>query len=86
LAFETVKKLVSFLQHVQIPILGVIENMWLDPCMSLEKRILDMNLIYSGKVSYDPALETSLSNVDQLLVTSFSRQLKKIVAMSFPTK
>ena len=54
--------------------------------MSLKKRILEMDLTYSGKISYDPTLETSLNDVNQLLATSFSRQLKKIVTMFFPTK
>lgn len=86
LAFETVKKLTSLLLHVQIPILGVIENMQLNQSASLKGRIVDTALPYSGTISYDPTLEGALGNINKLLDTTFAKQLKKIVATVFPAK
>jgi len=79
LAFETVKKLISLLSELNIPVVGVIENMKMKESPFIKERIEEKGIEFWGDVPFDPQLEESIGDVRRLLKTEFSRSLEEIV-------
>jgi len=79
LAFETVRKLISLLSELNIPVVGVIENMKMKDSPFIKERIEEKGIEFWGDVPFDPQLEESIGDVSRLLKTEFSRSLEEIV-------
>ena len=79
LAFETVKKLIGLLSELNIPVIGVIENMKMKDSPFIKKKIEEKHIEFWGEVPFDPRLEESIGDVTRLLGTEFSRSLEEIV-------
>ena len=79
LAFETVKKLIGLLSELNIPVIGVIENMKMKDSPFIKKKIEEKDIEFWGEVPFDPRLEESIGDVTRLLGTEFSRSLEEIV-------
>jgi len=78
LAFETVKKLVGMLRELDVPIVGVVENMKTGLSnIQQESRKLDVRFL--GEIPYDPAVEENLGNVDGLLKTVFAKEVERLL-------
>ena len=80
LAFETVRKLVSLLTELKIPIIGVIENMKMKDSTFIQQRVEGKGIIFWGEIPFDNKLEESIGNVNRLLETVFARKLEETVS------
>jgi ATP-binding protein involved in chromosome partitioning len=83
LAFEVVKKQVSLLQELHMPLVGVVENMKMAPSDAVEKATEKLGLKYLGSIAYDPAVEDAIGNPAKLMQTAMGKaitQIKKAAA------
>jgi len=79
-AFETVRKLIALLQKLKVPMLGVVENMVMNPSSSAREKVEKLGVRFIGAVNYDCALEHTLGNVDELLKTRFAEAIDAITS------
>ena len=80
LAFETVKKLANLLQELQIPVLGVIENMKMNPSDNVERETEKLGIPFLGAILYDSSVEQAIGNVQKLLDTAIVHRNKEITS------
>jgi len=78
LAFEVVKKQLSLLCELKIPIIGVIENMQMDKSNCVQAETEKIGLSYLGKIPYDSKVEVSIGNPTELLETTIGKALAQI--------
>lgn len=83
LAFETVKKLSSLLLDLNIPILGVIENMKITKEHKIEQQTKKIGLYFLAEIPYDHKVEESIGNAIALQKTSIAHGTKEIVEAIF---
>jgi ATP-binding protein involved in chromosome partitioning len=79
LALLTVIKLLDLLKSINIPIIGVIENMKTFPRKSIKQEIKQKNVIFLGSIPFDKELEGSIGKPEQLINTRFALRLYKIL-------
>lgn len=80
LAFETVRKLLSLLTELKIPIIGVIENMKMKDSPFIQKQVEGKDITFWGEIPFDNGLEESIGKVNRLLETVFARKLEETVS------
>ena len=83
LAFEVVKKQVLLLCELNMPIVGVVENMKMDKANVVELATEKLGLRYLGSIPYDPTVETAIGNHKNCLETAVGKtmdQIKKAAA------
>ena len=78
LAFETVKKLVSLLQELKVPVVGIVENMKMTESRNVQQQTEAFGIKFLGEISYDVEIEGAIGNPDELLCTVLGRKIKKI--------
>lgn len=78
IAYETVSKLIALLSELNIPILGVIENMRRPSDRA--RSAFDMRL--GGELPFDEGLEDALGDPERFLQTGFARRLREIATNS----
>ncbi|MGB9718400.1 MAG: P-loop NTPase [Thermoproteota archaeon] len=78
LAFETARKLVFMLKELNIPIVGIVENMKAGSS-SIRQESLRLNVKFLGEIPYDPRIEANLGNAEGLLETVFAREAEKLL-------
>ena len=78
-ALETVKKVLKMLKELEVPIIGVIENMIITKSAFVKEQIKTFNAPFLGEIDFDKNLEDSIGDVNKLLKTDFAENLKKIV-------
>ncbi|MEM1589586.1 MAG: P-loop NTPase, partial [Candidatus Bathyarchaeia archaeon] len=78
LAFETVEKLLELLRGLNVPVIGVLENMKMGRSFSVKDRVVEMGVPFLGELPFDPDVEDALGNVDALSRTAFARKLAEI--------
>ena len=76
---ETVKKMLSMLKELEIPILGVIENMKTTNSSFVKNQLRVFDIPFLGKIDLDEELENSMGNTNKLLKTNFAKNLEKII-------
>jgi len=81
LAFETVKKVVTLLSEMKVPIAGMIENMKVKGSRFIEEQAVILRVPYWGALPYDTQIEDSLGSVSKLLRTSFGKELREMVLL-----
>ena len=79
LAFETVRKFVDLLLELDVPILGVIENIKMTDPKFIRRRIEEKGIKFWGEIPFDKNLEESIGDVGKLLSTKFGKTLERIV-------
>ncbi len=79
LAFETVRKLTSLLSELEIPIVGVIENMKMKESQFIQRQVECKGIRFLGEIPFDATLEEAIGTLDRLLETEFSRKLEEIL-------
>jgi ATP-binding protein involved in chromosome partitioning len=79
IALETVKKFVTILKELNIPLMGIVENMKMQNSSNVKKAAESLNTSFLGEIPYDPSFEKSLGDVDRLLNTVFAKNVKKII-------
>jgi ATP-binding protein involved in chromosome partitioning len=70
-AYETVRKQIKLLHELNIPTIGIVENMVMKPTMYVSERAKEDNTAYLGAINYDPTLEDALGDVELLKKTEF---------------
>jgi ATP-binding protein involved in chromosome partitioning len=78
LAFEVVKKQVSLLCELKMPIIGVVENMKMDKTNGIQAETLKLGLNYLGAIPYDPQVEAAIGNPTKLLDTALGKAMSQI--------
>ncbi len=78
-ALGTVKKMLSMLKELNLPIIGLLENMKTRNSISIEEKISGFDIPYLGAIDFDENLESSLGDGNRLLETAFARRLREIL-------
>ncbi len=86
LAFETVKKQVNLLRELEMPIIGVIENMKMNVAEGIEEETGKLGLKYLGEIPYDPKVESAMGDKIELLNTAIAKKLKHIAKSTILTQ
>jgi len=82
LAFETVKKLIDLLFELNVPIVGVIENMKMEESTFIRERIREIGLKYLGEIPFDHALEEAIGDPNRFSKTVFAERIREILEMN----
>ncbi len=78
LAFEVVKKQVSLLCELKMPIIGVVENMKMNKAHCIQIETEKLGLRYLGEIPYDPKVEAAIGNPTKLLATAVGKNMPQI--------
>jgi ATP-binding protein involved in chromosome partitioning len=78
LAFETVKKQVSLLCALKMPIIGVIENMKMDKAKGIAEETGKLRLKFLGEIPFDPQVEDAIGDVEKLLNTAIGKKIRQV--------
>jgi len=79
-AFETVRKLIAMLQSLKVPVLGVVENMAMNPSRLVREKVEKLGVHFVGVINYDEELEQTFGNVERLLRTRFAEAVRMIAS------
>ena len=79
-ALAAVEKLLTILKEMNLPIIGVIENMVMHPNSVIKNALTKQRIHYLGQIPYDHKLEESLGKPNILLKTDFSTTLQLLSA------
>jgi len=82
LAFETVRKLISLLKELKIPVLGVVENMRMNDSKTIQQQTQKLGLNFLGEIPYDRKVEEAIGNIDKLLNTILAKKVEEIAERS----
>ena len=77
-AFETVRKQLVLLKELNVPVIGVVENMQMKPSDYVKDQ-LEGNVPYLGSIGYDQDLEDSFGNVEKVKESDFYVSVKKLL-------
>ena len=78
-AMGAVSKLLLMLKEMNLPVIGVVENMKTKQSDYIKDSVSEIGLDYINSVSFDNDLEESIGNPDKLLNTCFMKELDGIV-------
>jgi len=78
LAFETVKKQVTLLCELKLPIIGVVENMKLDKAKGVQGETEKLGLKFLGDIPFDPQVEGAIGDKAMLLKTAVGERIQQI--------
>ena len=76
-AYETVRKQLILLTGLNVPVIGVIENMVMHS-PRLRSQVEEDGANYLGSINYDPVLEEALGDTEMLKKTAMYAELTKI--------
>jgi len=79
LAFETVKKLLYLLSELNIPIIGVIENLKMNKSKFIQQQVEGKNIPFWGEIPFDIKLEEAIGDIHKLLSTEFGKKIEEII-------
>jgi ATP-binding protein involved in chromosome partitioning len=77
LAFETVKKQV-LLQDLQVPIIGVVENMKMDKSENIARETEKLGLKFLAGIPYDPEVEDAIGDLTKLRSTTIAKKIQEV--------
>ena len=77
-AYETVRKQLALLKKLQIPIIGVVENMTREPTDYVSLKVENDGAQYLGAIGYDERLEESIGDEARLKETKFYAEASKL--------
>jgi len=78
LAFETVKKQLSLLQELKMPIIGVVENMKMNTAKSIQQQTEQLGIRFLGEIPYDAQVEDAIGYETKLLSTAIAKKVNEI--------
>jgi ATP-binding protein involved in chromosome partitioning len=76
---ETVKKVIKMLAELNVPIIGVIENMKMKESSVVKEELDGFNVPLLGAIEFDMKLEDSIGDANALLDGDVAVRLKEIV-------
>jgi len=74
-----VGKLLNILKELNLPIIGVIENMKMTDSKLVNDSVSKMDLKYLGYISFDSNIEDSIGYTNKLLKCDFMKDLNKVI-------
>jgi ATP-binding protein involved in chromosome partitioning len=77
-AYQSVKRLLILLKELNIPLLGVIENIVMKPNDYIKKQLEKIQVKYNGAIHYDERLEEAIGRVDKIRDTKFWKTVRNI--------
>lgn len=80
-AFETVRKLIALLQNLNVSIIGVVENMVVNPSSLVREKVGKLGVHYAGAINYDSELEQTFGNVEKLMKTRFAEAMNPVLSL-----
>ena len=80
LAFETVRKLVSLLKELGIPVIGVVENMKMDNSSRIEEKTRKLGVKFLEGIPYDSEVEKAIGNSNKLLNTILAEKVREVAS------
>ena len=78
-SMNAVGKLLSILKELNLPIIGVIENMKISDSNYIKNSVTEMKISYLGFISFDKNLEQSIGKPNKLQKTDFMTDLKNLL-------
>ncbi len=75
-ALETVKKVIKMLTELNVPVIGVIENMRRWDSKPVREELKGVPVL--GEIGFDDKIEDSIGDVNRLLKTDFAVKIKEI--------
>jgi ATP-binding protein involved in chromosome partitioning len=78
-AMGAVNKLLKILKELNLPIIGIIENMKMKNTKLVKDSILAMSINYLGIISFDHNLEEAIGHTDKILKSEFMKDFDKII-------
>lgn len=76
-ALETVRRLMLALKDLEVPVLGVVENMRRQKTSAVGDFAGEFGIPFLGAISFDAGLEAAVGKPEKILETAFARDLKK---------
>jgi Mrp family chromosome partitioning ATPase len=86
LAFQTVKKQVSLLCELKMPLIGLVENMKLEETTVIALKTEELGIKYLGTIPFDPNVEEAIGNTSKLLDTAFAQKIQIIAEVAIFSK
>jgi ATP-binding protein involved in chromosome partitioning len=80
-AYETVSKLLKLLSRLDVPILGVVENMTMRPSSYIKEQVEKEDAIYLGAIEHDHTLEDTIGDIGKLTSTRFYSMVSKLASI-----
>jgi len=77
-AFQSVRRLLVLLKDMDVPIIGVVENMVMKPNPYVREEVETLGLPYLGSVAYDEGVEESIGDPEALQRTRFYEELETV--------
>jgi len=78
-ALQTVVKLVKLLKELNVPIIGVIENMKFDDSAYVKDTVSELGVKYLGYVLFDKSFEDAVGSAEKLMKTDVAKKLSELV-------
>ena len=78
-AYETVRKLLTLLRRLDVPVTGVVENMVMKPSGYIKEQAKEDGVTHLGAIDFDPELEDALGDVDRLSATTFYESIQDLL-------
>jgi ATP-binding protein involved in chromosome partitioning len=78
-AMGAVGKLLSILKELNLPIIGIVENMKMVDSSYIKDSISRMKIRYLGYILFDKKLEDSIGNPSKLQTTGFMKDLENVL-------
>jgi len=75
-ALETVKKVIKMLTELNVPIIGVIENMKMGDSEVVKEALKEVPIL--GEIDFDDKIEDLIGDVNKLLESDFAASVKEI--------
>ena len=80
LAFETLRKLAGLLDSLQVPLIGVVENMKMTESEAVRRQIEKLNIKFLEEIPFDSRLEEAIGSVDKLSGTVFAGKVQNVAS------
>jgi ATP-binding protein involved in chromosome partitioning len=77
-AYETVRKQLALLKRLQVPVIGVVENMARRPSDYIRHSVRDDKVPYLGAIDFDEGLEEAIGEDTRLRATKFYDEASEI--------
>jgi ATP-binding protein involved in chromosome partitioning len=78
-AYETVRKLLTLLRRLKVPVMGVVENMVMKPSGYIKEQAKEDGVAHLGQIDFDPELEDALGDVDRMSASTFYKTVNALL-------
>ena len=79
LAFETVKKQLSLLQELKVPVIGLVENMKTNTAKNIQQQTEKLDIAFLGEIPYDLKIEEAIGDATKLLNSVLAQRVTEMV-------